>query len=178
MLTHSISTFITRSDRSFNDVSYRTNTLPRNTTSTISDFTGDSVGAEYQGTLKMGTAGTLIAGAKTQHDTANTSTTALLPVAGPRLPQVAATQDINSLFALWSLPIGERLTVTLGGRVDDVANTGSFETWRTTAAYSIFETGTKLRASAGTGAKAPTLFQLFAPTFGNSGLLPEQSHRL
>ncbi len=50
-----------------------------------------------------------------------------------------------------------------------------FETWRSTAAYSIFETGTKLRASAGTGAKAPTLFQLYAPTFGNPNLNPEES---
>ena len=50
-----------------------------------------------------------------------------------------------------------------------------FETWRATGAYLIPETGTKLRASAGTGGKAPTLFQLFAPTFGNPDLQSEES---
>ena len=37
------------------------------------------------------------------------------------------------------------------------------------------ETGTKPRASAGTGAKAPSLFQLYSPDFGTSTLQPERS---
>jgi len=73
------------------------------------------------------------------------------------------------------LPIGERLNITLGGRVDDVVDVARFETWRATAAYMISETGTKFHASAGTGAKAPTLFQLYDPMFGNTTLNPEQS---
>ncbi len=56
-----------------------------------------------------------------------------------------------------------------------MADVATFETWRATAAYNISETGTKLRASAGTGAKAPTLYQLNAPIYGNSTLHPEQS---
>ena len=79
------------------------------------------------------------------------------------------------MFALWQLPIGERLIVTLGGRVDDVVNVARFETWRATAAYMIAETGTKFHASAGTGAKAPTLFQLYDTPNGTPGLSPEQS---
>ena len=174
-LTHSFNVFETHADRLFDDVSYKINMLPQNTTSTLSDFIGNSMGAEYQGNLKMGAFGSLVFGSRTQHDTANTSTTNLLPIPGPQVGGLAATQDTNSLFALWSLPIGERLNFTLGGRVDDVANVARFETWRTTAAYTITETGTKFHASAGTGAKAPTLFQLYAPGFGNSSLSPEQS---
>jgi vitamin B12 transporter len=45
---------------------------------------------------------------------------------------------------------------------------------RATAAYRIPETGTVLRASAGTGAKAPTLFQRFA-VVGTPDLRPEFS---
>ena len=175
ILTHSLNVFDTRTERNFNDVSYRINQLPANTTSTLSDFIGNSLGAEYQGTLKMGVAGSFVFGAKTQHETADTYVANLLPVVTPRTQQVGATLDTNSLFGLWSLPIGERLIVTLGGRVDDVANVARFETWRTTAAYLIPETGTKVRSSAGTGAKAPTLFQLYAPTFGNTSLRPEES---
>ncbi len=175
MWTHSLNVFETRIDRSFNDISYKTNMLPKNTTSTVTDYSGNSVGAEYQSTLKMGWAGSLVYGARTQHETADVFLTKLLPTAVPRTPQVSATQDTNSLFALWQLPIGQRLNLTLGGRVDDVADVATFETWRATAAYNISETGTKLRASAGTGAKAPTLYQLNAPIYGNSTLHPEQS---
>jgi vitamin B12 transporter len=122
----------------------------------------------------MGSLGSLVFGSRTQHETGNTYTTNLQPIPGPRLPQFLATQDTNSLFGLWTLPIGERLTVSMGGRVDDVVDTARFETWRATAAYTIAETGTKFHASAGTGAKAPTLYQLYSVNRGSS-LAPEQS---
>ena len=53
-----------------------------------------------------------------------------------------------------------------------------FETWRATAAYTITETGTKFHASAGTGAKAPTLFQLYDPANGNADPQPRAELRL
>lgn len=175
VLTHAVTVSNTHTDRSFNDVTYRTNMLPRNTTSTVSDYKGDSLGAEYQATLKLGAFGTLIYGAKTQAETAQTSTTALLPIPGAQTPALDRRQDTNSLFALWSAPIGERLTVSLGGRVDDVVDISRFETWRATAAYNIRETGTKFHTSAGTGAKAPTLFQLYDRQYGSTSLTPETS---
>lgn len=176
MLTQSITTFATQVDRTFNDYSsYGINVLPANSTATSTDFRGNSFGAEYQGDLKMGAAGSLIYGARTQHDTAESFGATILPVPTPRISTLNATKDTNSVFALWKLPIGERLSVTMGGRVDDVVDVATFATWRTTAAYNIVETGTKLRASAGTGAKAPTLYQLYEPNYGNSGLKPEES---
>lgn len=175
VLTHSLNVFETHTDRSFNDVTYRTNKLPQNTTSTVSDFIGNSVGAEYQGNLKLGPLGSLIFGSKTQHETADTFATNLLPIPGPQRPLIAKAQDTHSLFALWQLPIGERLNLTLGGRVDDVVDVARFETWRATAAYLIAETGTKFHASAGTGAKAPTLFQLYDQSNGTPTLSPERS---
>jgi vitamin B12 transporter len=175
VLTHAVTVSNTHTERSFNDVTYRTNMLPRNTTSTISDYSGDSLGAEYQATMKLGAFGSLIYGAKTQAETAQTSTTTLLPIPGAQTPALDRRQDTNSLFALWSAPIGERLTVSLGGRVDDVVDVARFETWRATAAYNVRETGTKFHASAGTGAKAPTLFQLYDRQYGNTSLTPETS---
>jgi vitamin B12 transporter len=174
-LTHSLNVFANRNDRKFDETTFRINMLPANTTRVVSDFIGDRLGTEYQGTLRMDAFGSLVYGAKVEHETAATFTTALRPIARSKVSTLAATQDTRSGFALWQLPIGERFNVTLGGRVDDVADVARFETWRSTAAYSIFETGTKLRASAGTGAKAPTLFQLYAPTFGNPNLNPEES---
>jgi vitamin B12 transporter len=173
--SHSVNLFANRTDRRFDETTYRINRLPANTTRVISDFIGDRAGTEYQSTLKMGAFGSLIYGAKAEHETADTFTTNLRPVPSGKRSTLAATQDTRSGFALWQLPIGDRLDVTAGGRVDDVADVARFETWRTTAAFRIVETGTKLRTSAGTGAKAPTLFQLYAPTFGNPNLNPEES---
>jgi len=175
ILSHSVTVSNTHTERSFNDVTYRTNTLPQNTTSIISDYNGNSLGAEYQATLKLGAFGSLIYGAKTQSETAQTYTTAMLPLPGALTPVLAKRQDTNSAFALWSVPVGERLNLTLGGRVDDVVDVARFETWRATAAYTISETGTKFHSSAGTGAKAPTLFQLYDRMYGNATLTPETS---
>lgn len=175
ILTHNVTVSNTHTERSFTDYTYRTNMLPQNTTVKTSDYWGNSLGAEYQANLKLGAFGTLIYGAKTQSETAQTFSTNVLPIAGQMTPLLAKQQDTNSAFALWSVPIGERLNVTLGGRVDDVVNVARFETWRATAAYNISETGTKLRASAGTGAKAPTLFQLYDSTYGSLNLTPETS---
>ena len=174
-LTHNLHAFANRTDRSFTDVTFRLNTLPQNTSAIITDFIGDRFGGEYQGNLRMGAFGALTFGAKSEHESANTFAEPLQPTPRPRMPMLAGEQTTRAGFALWQLPIADRLILTLGGRVDDVVNVDRFETWRATAAYLIPERGTKLRASAGTGGKAPTLFQLFAPTFGNPSLRSEES---
>ena len=50
----------------------------------------------------------------------------------------------------------------------------AFATGRATVAYRILETGTKLRASLGTGAKAPTLYQRFS-IYGDPTLRAEKN---
>lgn len=174
LLTHSVTLSETHVERSFNEFAYKTNTLPQNTTTTFSSYLANSAAAEYQATLKLGAFGSLVYGAKSQHETADIWQVSA-PAANPPVAALSKSQDTNAIFALWQVPIGERLNVTLGGRVDDVADVARFETWRATAAYSIAETGTKLRASAGTGAKAPTLYQLYAPLTASPGLSPETS---
>lgn len=67
----------------------------------------------------------------------------------------------------------EGLTLTGAARIDDNSRFGSFDTYRGTAAYVIGPV--KLRASYGTGAKAPGLYQLFDPTYGNPNLRVEES---
>lgn len=175
VLTHTITAFVNRTYRWFNDVSYRTNMLPRNTTSTISEFIGDRVGAEYQGNLRLGAFGSLVFGGRYENEAASTFSERLLPTPLARSRTLSARQDTRSIFALYQLPIGERLIVSLGGRVDDILEVDRFATWRATAVYLIPETGTKLRGSAGTGGKAPTLFQHFDPSFGNPSLTSEES---
>ncbi|MEO5586335.1 MAG: TonB-dependent receptor [Novosphingobium sp.] len=71
------------------------------------------------------------------------------------------------------------LTLTGAARIDDNSRFGTFDTYRATAAYVIDDAiaggSIKLRASFGTGAKAPGLYQLFDPTYGNPNLKVETS---
>ena len=83
-LTHSLNVFANRNDRKFDETTFRINMLPANTTRVISDFIGDRLGSEYQGTLRMGGLGSLVYGAKIEHETAATFSTAVLPVPRPK----------------------------------------------------------------------------------------------
>ena len=66
------------------------------------------------------------------------------------------------------------LTVTGGIRHDDHVKFGGHTSFGANAALALRE-GTTLRASYAEGFKAPTLYQLFAPFYGNAGLRPETS---
>jgi vitamin B12 transporter len=138
-------------------------------------FIGDRKGVEYQGDLKLGAFGLFTFGARGEQEQADAFSQIVLPAPAARLRDIAAEQTTRSAFAQHQITLFERLHLTFAGRIDDVVDVAQFETWRTTAAYEIRETGTKLRASAGTGAKAPSLFQLHSPDFGTTTLQPEHS---
>ena len=175
-LTHNVTVFANRTDRTDKGISFGNNVLPNNTFWTNSDFIGDRFGMEYQGELKLDTFGKLSFGGKMEQENAKTFSTGILPRQTARVMTLDKTQVTRSLFTLWQLPIGERIDFSLGGRSDNVDGVAQFNTWRATGAYRITETGTKLRASAGTGGKAPTLFQLHSPLFGNAMLEPEKNY--
>lgn len=72
-----------------------------------------------------------------------------------------------------------RFFVTAGVRADRHTQAGPALTFRVAPAYLIAATGTKLKASFGTGFKSPSLYQLFAPEtswgpVGNPFLRPER----
>jgi len=72
----------------------------------------------------------------------------------------------------------EGATLTGAVRADDNSRFGTFVTYRFTAAYvaePMRGADLKLRGSYGTGAKAPSLFQLFDPFSGNPDLEAEES---
>jgi vitamin B12 transporter len=78
------------------------------------------------------------------------------------------------------IKIGGRFFGTAGLRYDRHGRAGEALTFRLAPAYLIERTGTKLKATIGTGFKAPSLFQLYAPAtawgpIGNPNLEPERS---
>jgi vitamin B12 transporter len=167
-LTHSLQVYANRAERQYFYSSGRSASP-----SGRGDFVGDRYGVEYQAIWRMPQFGSLIGGARVEKETIDTFSRSLVPL-GARFRDQASDQSTSSLFALWQVPIGERLTMSFGGRYDKVTDVEGFATWRATAAYAIPETATKLRASAGTGAKAPTLYQRFS-IYGTTGLSAERS---
>lgn len=71
--------------------------------------------------------------------------------------------------------ISNRFFSAVGFRIDNHDKFGSATTYRVAPTYLIWETGTKIKATIGTGFKAPSLFYLFDPLFGNQNLKPEKS---
>lgn len=91
----------------------------------------------------------------------------------PDIPKKDA--DTTSLFLQDQIFIGEGLDVVAGVRRDDHSKFGGKTTYRIAPAYTIDQTDTTLKASYGTGFRAPSLFELYDPSNGNENLGPEES---
>lgn len=86
----------------------------------------------------------------------------------------------TGIYLQEQLRMAGQFFVTLGIRRDYHNQTGSSTTYRIAHAYLIRETGTKLKATYGTGFKSPSLYQLYAPAtlwgpIGNKNLKPEET---
>ena len=84
------------------------------------------------------------------------------------------------LYLLDHWETGGRFFVTAGVRADHHSRAGTAVTFRVAPAYLISATGTRLKASLGSGFKSPSLYQLFAPAtsfgpVGNPLLRPERA---
>ncbi|HXC21709.1 MAG TPA: TonB-dependent receptor [Steroidobacteraceae bacterium] len=127
---------------------------------------GERTKFDWQGILKLAANQQLLLGAEHQRD----------EITQP----IAAATNINSGYAELQSSFGGRLFDTISVRYDDNDRFGSQFTYRVAPAYLIEETGTKLKASVGTGFKAPSLSQMFQnfpefDFFGNPNLRPETS---
>lgn len=69
----------------------------------------------------------------------------------------------------------DRSFTTASVRYADNNRSGDKVTWSLTEAVLVDESGTKLKGNVGTGFKVPTLYELYAPFFGNPDLKPETS---
>lgn len=130
---------------------------------TVSSTDGERAKVEYLGRFSVSERLALQVGADLTEETADTSFSA-----------GSSDNSIAGAFvqADWS-PV-EPLTVNAALRYDDHSEFGGFPTGRLTAAYRL-PTDTILRASAGTGFRAPSIFELFDAFSGNPDLDPETS---
>lgn len=126
---------------------------------------------EYRGNLKLRVDDVLTMGAARKRESA----TVVSNYGWSRSTDVDRTISTNSFYGQYLLAATDALHLTFGGRSDHSDAFDSANTYRVAAAYRVNESGTILRASYGTGSKAPTLYQLYAPIYGNRNLEVEKS---
>src|SRR5256714_645813 len=128
---------------------------------------GDLIKFDWQGNIELGKSNALILGVEDQEDRLIDS-------------PISAENDNVAGFAELQSEIGPGLFTAVSIRHDDNDRFGGKTTWRIAPAYLIPNIGTKLKASYGTGFKAPSLTQLFVSFpafnfFANPDLQPEES---
>ncbi|MGB8275516.1 MAG: TonB-dependent receptor, partial [Alphaproteobacteria bacterium] len=137
----------------------------------LTNFDGMRYGFAYQSNVKVDHDDVFTFGMEREVEKATSA----------RSDGVAVTQTsdnsttTDSVFAQYLLGLFDSLYLTAGVRRDDNDAFGANTTGRFSAAYVIEATGTTVRGSFGTALKAPTLSQLFDPSFGNPALAPEES---
>jgi vitamin B12 transporter len=168
---NSVTLFANRTERTFfeDDASSRTGLQPQ-----TDFFDGDRVGVEAQSDITVRTVDRLTVGARAERETGEQTTQTLTG----RSLAFSGEERTSAAFALYQFNPTETLTLTAAGRAEDFGSAGVEETYRFTGAWRWPDTDTKLRASFGTGAKAPTLSERFLNTafaIGNPDLSVETS---
>jgi vitamin B12 transporter len=130
---------------------------------------GDRVKFDWQGNVVVAEGQTLVLGAETTRD-------ALHPGLSFGFPSTLARGvTTNAGYAEVQSDFGGGLYNSASIRFDDNSRFGSRTTWRMAPAWVIESTGTKLKATAGSGFKAPSLQQLYGTFGGNAALKAETS---
>jgi vitamin B12 transporter len=133
----------------------------------VTDTIGHRVKEDWRGVYTLAPDQKLLFGADAEQDSM---------IASP----ITASNGDQGAFLEWQGRIVDQLYGQASIRYDHNDAFGSAVTWHVGPTYTIPGWGTQLKASAGTGFKAPTLNQLFVsfPAFGffaNPNLLPERS---
>ncbi len=125
-------------------------------------FEGRLAKLDWQSDFRLGESNTLTIGTEFENEKAETD-------------DLDKSAHLAGVYVQDRIALAEALFATLGARVDDHEIFGSEATWRLTAAYLIGEARTKIRGTVGTGFKAPSLYQLYHPTYGDASLQPDES---
>ena len=130
---------------------------------------GDRVKLDWQGNVIVADGQTLVLGAEHARD-------ALHPGLSFGFPNpLSRGINTNAGFAALQSDFGGGFYNSISVRYDDNSRFGDRTTWRVAPVWAIADTGTRLKASAGTGFKAPSLQQLYGTFGGNALLKPETS---
>lgn len=143
--------------------------LATNPPSGFGDFTEltvtDRDQADFQNIFTLAAGHKLLGGGTYDHSEADDTST---------FSALNRSVDNKAAYAQYEFSAMPRFTATAGGRVDDYTTFGTHGTYRFGGRFTTPVTETILRASVGTGFRAPTIRDFFPP-FGNPKLKPEES---
>jgi vitamin B12 transporter len=128
---------------------------------------GDRVKLDWQGNVALMDGQTVVLGAETARDALHPGL--LFGFPSPLSRGITTNAGFAELQSDFGLGLHDSVSI----RYDDNSRFGSKTTWRIAPALLIGDT--KLKASAGTGFKAPALQQLYGTFGGNAALKPETS---
>jgi vitamin B12 transporter len=143
-------------------------------------YRSDLFKLDWQNNIFLASAHTLTAGLELEDERGRSEYVA----AGAWGSSVSSFPSVRAgsagLYLLDHWETGDRFFVTAGVRAETHRLAGPALTFRVAPAFFIASTGTRLKASLGTGFKSPSLYQLFAPAsswgpVGNPGLRPERA---
>ena len=160
-------------NRLFNGVSN-----PYNTYFEQGNFDGQTAQINWQNNIRLAKEETVVVGIQGQQQWAiSNDTNGYSDVTGSAFTSVVpeTTVQTASVFIESQTSIEDNFFFNLGGRWDDHSQYGVHTTYQAGLAYVVPDLNTKLKANYGTGFLAPSLYQLYAPTYGNASLLPETS---
>jgi vitamin B12 transporter len=131
---------------------------------------------DWQNNLNFINNNKIIIGIETEVEKANTNYYSE-SAWGPYYSEFAEQSNrTTGIFVQDQFSAADKLYSTVGLRYDYNEKFGGQATFRIAPSYLITETGTKIKATYGTGFKAPSLYYLFDPIYGNQDLKPEKSN--
>jgi vitamin B12 transporter len=153
---------------------HRTNQDPNATPQ--SKYDGTRTALNWRGNIEVMPGQMVVLGLEREDDRASSNSFGTFPAVP--LSYSANTGNTAGFVELQS-KLSEQLSVVANARVDDDDQFGRHTTWRVAPAFIVPMTQTKLKASYGTGFKAPTLYELYGigdfGYVGNPNLRPETS---
>jgi len=143
-------------------------------------FKSDLMKLDWQNNIFIREDNTLTFGADISREEGESEYTSFSILGPYESPFPSKKADKEGIYIQDQIRVAGRFFATLGARLDHHSRAGTALTYRLAPAYFLERTQTKFKATIGTGFKAPSLYQLYAPgTFwgpiGNVELKPEES---
>ena len=158
---------------------YKFDVTQNNPAESRSNYNGKRLRFEWQNNFQIFPENILIFGIETENESASSYYYYNNVLSGSPLSTISEFPEqsvqTTGIYLENQLKVNNSFFGSIGARYDKHEKFGSVVTFRIAPAYVFWNTGTKIKATYGTGFKAPSLFYLFDPAYGNPDLSPEKS---
>ena len=138
-------------------------------------YDGKKVKFDIQNTFNFSKPFSLTIGAEHERETALSNYLQFFSDSTAASISPSKNSTTKGIFIEEQSNIADMFFLNMGIRYDYHDRFGDATTYRLAPAFVIWQTGTKLKATYGTGFKSPSLYNLFDPFTGNEKLEPEKS---